>query len=237
LALNANRWLGFVFDLGAVHNGNINGYHLDSTFSNYLFGPRFSLHRGRVRPYFNILFGGMHAGTSTAFSGVPVATPLIYDPGSTTPIPPNTPVTGRLVASQTAFAMTTGGGLGTLTPETSLAKSLSVILTPNEFLPKTTNFSVALDYFEIEVIGEITQLGAGNIVNGCYSSDFFPNDPLCALFVRGSASDPNTIEEAFKGGTAPGEPGAPSSGVIGANSAATPGTTPGDVGEGTGGLY
>jgi penicillin-binding protein 1A len=49
-------------------------------------------------------------------------------------------------------------------------------------------------------------------------------------------SDPNSIQEAFKAGTAPGEPGAPSNGVIGA-AAAAPGTTPSDVGEGTGGLY
>jgi len=110
-AINANKWMGFVMDIGAVHNGNIGGNHLDSTFTNYLFGPRLSLRYSRVRPYFNILFGGMHAGTSIAFSGVPVATPAIYPPGSNTPLPPNAPVTGRLVASQTSFAMTTGGGL------------------------------------------------------------------------------------------------------------------------------
>ncbi len=49
--------------------------------------------------------------------------------------------------------------------------------------------------------------------------------------------DPNAIDEAFKAGTAPGEPGAPNAGVIGATSAAAQGTTPSDVGEGTGGLY
>ncbi len=52
-----------------------------------------------------------------------------------------------------------------------------------------------------------------------------------------SESDPNSIEEAFKAGTAPGEPGAPDAGVIGATSAAAQGASPSDVGEGTGGLY
>jgi iron complex outermembrane receptor protein len=89
----------------------------------------------------------------------------------------------------------TGGGLGVLKPETSVAKSVSVVLTPNEFLPEGTRLSIAVDYFEIEVEGEIAQLGAGNIVSGCYASDFFPNDPLCALFTRGSTTDPNTITE------------------------------------------
>src|SRR4051794_12818474 len=66
LAVNANKWVGFVMDLGAVHNGNISDVHLDSTFTNFLFGPRISLRYSRVRPYFNVLFGGIHAGTSIA---------------------------------------------------------------------------------------------------------------------------------------------------------------------------
>jgi len=111
LAVNFNKWVGFVMDMGAVHNGNIGGQHLDSTFTNYLFGPRISLRYSRITPYFNVLFGGMHASTSVAFQAVPVAGNPIYLPGSTTPIPANSPVTGRLVAAQTAFAMATGGGL------------------------------------------------------------------------------------------------------------------------------
>jgi len=114
LAVNANKWLGFVMDLGAVHNGNISDVHLDSTFTNYLFGPRVSLRYSRITPYFNILFGGMHAGTSVAVNAIPVppsASQPIYLPGQSTPVPANSPVTLRAVASQTAFAMAVGGGL------------------------------------------------------------------------------------------------------------------------------
>jgi penicillin-binding protein 1A len=50
------------------------------------------------------------------------------------------------------------------------------------------------------------------------------------------SSDPNAIMEAFKAGTAPGEPNAPGSAIIGETSA-TQGAAPSDVGEGTGGLY
>ncbi len=52
------------------------------------------------------------------------------------------------------------------------------------------------------------------------------------------ASDPNSIQEAFKSGTAPGEAGAAGSAVVG-ETAAAPGAAaaPSDVGEGTGGLY
>src|SRR5215471_4707798 len=113
VAINFNKWIGFVMDIGAVHNGNISDVHLDTTLVNYLFGPRISLRYSRITPYFNVLFGGMHAGTSVAVSAIPTQpqpTPPIYLPGVPT-VPPNTPVTLRAVASQTAFAMAVGGGL------------------------------------------------------------------------------------------------------------------------------
>ena len=109
--LNFNKWVGFGMDIGAVHNGNIGGNHLDSTFTNFLFGPRISLRYSRIRPYFNVLFGGIHAPTSIAVSGIPVATNLPANiPGIPPPVP-GQPVTLRASASQTAFAMTTGGGI------------------------------------------------------------------------------------------------------------------------------
>jgi penicillin-binding protein 1A len=49
---------------------------------------------------------------------------------------------------------------------------------------------------------------------------------------------PGSIAEAFKSGTAPGDPGAPPQLVIGGDTPAGPdATSPNDVGEGTGGLY
>jgi iron complex outermembrane receptor protein len=87
------------------------------------------------------------------------------------------------------------GGIGVLSPETSTAKTASIILTPNfEFLPRT-RLSLAIDYFDIKVKGEISQLGATNIISGCYNSDTFPTDPLCSLFTRGQGLDPYGIGE------------------------------------------
>ena len=40
---NSNHWLGAVVDVGAVHNGNITDFNLDSTFINFLAGPRVSI--------------------------------------------------------------------------------------------------------------------------------------------------------------------------------------------------
>jgi iron complex outermembrane recepter protein len=81
-------------------------------------------------------------------------------------------------------AVITGGGLGVLEAETSTAWTASAILTPTfAFLPDT-DISIAVDYFDIEVKGQIAQFGAGSVVAGCYASDDFPNDPLCTLFAR-----------------------------------------------------
>ena len=78
----------------------------------------------------------------------------------------------------------TGGGLGVLEPETSTAWTASMILTPYlDFMPDT-DISIAVDYFDIEVNGEIAQFGPGSIIAGCYTSDFGPSDPLCSLFAR-----------------------------------------------------
>ncbi len=108
--INANKWVGFLMDVGSVHNGNVSNLNLDTTITNFLFGPRISLRYSRIRPYFNVLFGGAHGGTSIAVNAIPVASHPIYLPGIPT-VPANTPVTLRAVSSQTAFAMTTGGGL------------------------------------------------------------------------------------------------------------------------------
>lgn len=75
--------------------------------------------------------------------------------------------------------ITTGGGLGILRPETAEATTVGLIWTPS-FI----DLSFAVDYFEFRVNDQIDQFGAGNIVNACYTSQTFPNDPLCTLFVR-----------------------------------------------------
>jgi iron complex outermembrane receptor protein len=77
------------------------------------------------------------------------------------------------------------GGLGILESETSESLVVGTILTPSlSFLPDT-DISIAVDYFDIKVEGEISQLGAGTILAGCYDSIAFSTEPLCNLFTRG----------------------------------------------------
>ena len=117
VGVNFNKWIGFYMDMGAAHNGNISDIHIDTTVSHYLFGPRVSLRYSRIRPYAQVLFGGAHLGTSIPArllvppnTGVP-SQPIFVPGEGNVPVGPGQPITARLVASQTAFSMNTGGGL------------------------------------------------------------------------------------------------------------------------------
>lgn len=80
--------------------------------------------------------------------------------------------------------ITTGGGLGVLEAETSESFTAGIVWTP-----RFAELSVSIDYFDIEVEDEVGTLTAGQIVSGCYNSNFFPEDPLCDLFRRRGPGD------------------------------------------------
>ena len=81
-------------------------------------------------------------------------------------------------ASATIF---TGGGIGNLQAETSLAKSVGLIVTPKHFgIDTWSHLSVAVDYFQFKVSNEVQTFGASNIITQCYSG----NTAFCSLFQR-----------------------------------------------------
>jgi iron complex outermembrane recepter protein len=89
--------------------------------------------------------------------------------------------------------ITASGGVGILKSETSKALALGTVFTPKfDFLPDT-RINLSVDYFDIQVSDEITQLGASNILRGCYDSDDFANEPLCNLFSRGQTAAPFNV--------------------------------------------
>ena len=110
--LNFGKWIGAVADVGAVHNGNIGGAHLDTTLTNFLFGPRIPIRVShRVIPYFQTLFGGVYGSTSVGVT-VPagsVVLPPVVTPHDTTNAA--NAIALRASTQQTAFAMAVGGGL------------------------------------------------------------------------------------------------------------------------------
>jgi iron complex outermembrane recepter protein len=87
----------------------------------------------------------------------------------------------------------TGGGLGTLEAERSKSSTVGVV-----WQPGFSDFSVSLDYFDIEVKNEVTRLGAGQVIRGCYNSQFFPDEPLCDLFSRdGFGGNIDTVDDSY----------------------------------------
>jgi hypothetical protein len=119
---NFDRYLGAALDIGAVTKGVLGGYSVDTTVVNFLAGPRFTLHNhSRFTPFVQALFGGAYGTASTPIT-VPVspqgllANPIVIPPPFAPVVTPNdinstVPITARLVASSTNFAMVAGGGL------------------------------------------------------------------------------------------------------------------------------
>jgi iron complex outermembrane recepter protein len=87
-------------------------------------------------------------------------------------------------ASATIFS---SGGTD-LKAETSEASTLGIIWTP-DFI----DLSLAIDYFDITINDQVTQLGALNILRGCYGAVVFPNS-FCStnFFTRAPATAPAT---------------------------------------------
>jgi hypothetical protein len=114
---NFNKWFGGAVDLGAVNRGNVGVLNVNfgDRRAFFMAGPRLSYRSAsRFTPYFELLFGASRRSLTDQVSvltgsntpGLPVVTP--YDnlfPG------PGVEVTAQVSASQTDFAMVTGGGL------------------------------------------------------------------------------------------------------------------------------
>lgn len=87
----------------------------------------------------------------------------------------------------------TGGGAGVLEAETSISETYGIVWTPD-----FADLAISLDYFDFEINGQVTQLGAATIVGRCYDSEFFPTDPLCDQFERDPLDDKiDNINDSF----------------------------------------
>jgi hypothetical protein len=111
---NFNKSIGLAADLGAVNRGNVGVVNIDNRTSFFLIGPRLSHHSSsRFTPYFQILFGAAERSARKEVSAVtdpntpvfPVVTPHDLFPG------PGVEITAGVSASQTGFALITGGGI------------------------------------------------------------------------------------------------------------------------------
>ena len=134
----------------------------------------------------------LYLANQTGFLGQTSVDPcILYETSANPYIPINCAAAGVPLnytgAGTSSATIITGGGAGVLKAETSNAKTLGVIWTP-EFL----DVSVAVDYFEIQLNNEIRQFGAANIAFQCYSSPNPATSPYCTLLNGGVAPYRNT---------------------------------------------
>ncbi|MGA0607647.1 TonB-dependent receptor plug domain-containing protein [Phenylobacterium sp. VNQ135] len=108
-------------------------------------------------------------------------------------ITPNSTFGGA--GSYTIFAQ---GGQGYLKAEKSDSWSIGVV-----YSPEWAALNVSLDYSEIEINDQVQRFGSVNILEECYDSPNFPNDPYCSLITRNlDASSPTfgevlTVNDAY----------------------------------------
>jgi outer membrane immunogenic protein len=82
VSVNPTSWLGLVGDFGGYYGGvNLSYSGINGEIYTYMFGPKTTFRMGRLTPFIQTLFGGVHASS------------------------------GSVYGSQDAFAMATGGGI------------------------------------------------------------------------------------------------------------------------------
>lgn len=135
----------------------------------------------------------LYLGDQTAFLGQAAVDPcILWGESNNDFLRANCAAAGipeDFAGAAASATIVSGGGAGVLEPETSDAWNAGIILTP-EF----ADFSLAVDYFEMTVKDQVSQLGAGGILGGCYGSPNFPN-AFCDLFERNPGDHPT---EPFK---------------------------------------
>lgn len=91
-----------------------------------------------------------------------------------------------------ATILSGGGGPGVLNAETSEARTIGFIWTPDWI-----DLSVGLDYWEIEVKDEVDTFGPFNIINSCHTQLPLGSSPFCRLFTRASTGGIDEVKDAF----------------------------------------
>ncbi|MGH8165772.1 MAG: TonB-dependent receptor domain-containing protein [Woeseiaceae bacterium] len=80
-----------------------------------------------------------------------------------------------------------------LDSEIAESSTYGVVLRPR-FL---NNFTMSVDWFDIEIANAIENLQAVDILNACYDSSAFPAEAACGLFTRDAAGQINSMQTGF----------------------------------------
>lgn len=103
VAYNFLPWVGAVADVGGYHWSQSG---IDATAVSYMFGPKVSMHAGRITPFVQALFGGTHISGSEfcedcCDARTRVGATKVHSEGCV----------GSFSGSDNTFSMTLGGGV------------------------------------------------------------------------------------------------------------------------------
>ena len=85
----------------------------------------------------------------------------------------------------------TGGGRGLLDAETSVSEGIGLVWSSED-----NRFAGSVDYYNVVIRDQISNVGGGSILSLCYNSENFATEPFCNQFDRndGVAGNYNIIE-------------------------------------------
>jgi iron complex outermembrane receptor protein len=86
----------------------------------------------------------------------------------------------------------TSGNVG-LTSETAESRTYGVVLRPR-FIPR---LNLSVDFVEINLSNAIEQLNLVALLDACYDSTNYPNDPSCSQFTRNAAHQITSFQDGF----------------------------------------
>lgn len=95
------------------------------------------------------------------------------------------------VVNATAQGLTSGNA--GLKSETADSKTFGVVLRPR-WVPR---LNISVDYVEINLTNAIEQLNLVEILDACYDSTDYPNNPSCSQFTRGPDGQITTFHDGF----------------------------------------
>ena len=96
------------------------------------------------------------------------------------------------VVNATATGLTSGNE--GLTSETADSKTFGIVLRPR-FIPR---LNLTVDYIEINLTNAIEQLTLENLLDACYDSSNYPNEPSCSLFTRNAQHQITGYHDGFR---------------------------------------
>lgn len=166
---------------------DVASYGNDTTYKlglNWALGEGVRLRASKGTSFRSPALYELYLNDQTSFIGQRTVDPCIRwgDEGVDTQVKTNCAADGipaDFAGGASSATVISGGGAGKLKAETSVSKTYGVVWTP-DFI----NFSASVDYFDIEIDSEVTELTAGQITFECYSSPNFANEPLCDQFDR-----------------------------------------------------